>query len=41
MLANAAVTPAQLPELLLNVATVRPVLLWGAPAPGIGKSSRE
>jgi hypothetical protein len=35
--ANATVTPAQLPELLLNVATVRPVFLWGAP--GIGKSS--
>jgi hypothetical protein len=28
---------AKLPELLLNVATVRPVFLWGAP--GIGKSS--
>jgi MoxR-like ATPase len=32
-----AVTPAQLPDLLLNVAVVRPVFLWGAP--GIGKSS--
>lgn len=32
-----ALTPAQLPELLLNVATVRPVFVWGAP--GIGKSS--
>ncbi|MCW2502343.1 MAG: ATPase associated with various cellular 5 [Actinomycetia bacterium] len=32
-----SVTPAQLPELLLNVATVRPVFVWGAP--GIGKSS--
>ncbi|SIH36762.1 ATPase [Mycobacteroides abscessus subsp. abscessus] len=31
------VTPAQLPEMLLNVAVVRPVFLWGAP--GIGKSS--
>ncbi|TWP50910.1 AAA family ATPase [Lentzea tibetensis] len=32
-----AVTPAQLPEVLLHVAVVRPVFLWGAP--GIGKSS--
>jgi MoxR-like ATPase len=31
------VTPAQLPEVLLNVAVARPVFLWGAP--GIGKSS--
>lgn len=31
------VTPAQLPEMLLHVAVVRPVFLWGAP--GIGKSS--
>jgi hypothetical protein len=31
------VTPAQLPELLLHVAVVRPVFVWGAP--GIGKSS--
>nr|WP_045745654.1 MULTISPECIES: MoxR family ATPase [Actinoplanes] len=31
------VTPAQLPGLLLHVAVVRPVFLWGAP--GIGKSS--
>src|SRR5215475_6587698 len=31
------VTPAQLPEVLLNVALVRPVFVWGAP--GIGKSS--
>ncbi|GAA4976893.1 MoxR family ATPase [Actinoplanes utahensis] len=31
------VTPAQLPDLLLHVAVVRPVFLWGAP--GIGKSS--
>lgn len=30
-------TPAQLPDVLLNVAVVRPVFLWGAP--GIGKSS--
>ena len=37
MQASTTVTPAQLPELLLNVATVRPVFLWGAP--GIGKSS--
>jgi len=31
------VTPVQLPDLLLHVATVRPVFIWGAP--GIGKSS--
>jgi hypothetical protein len=31
------VTPAQLPDVLLNVAVVRPVFLWGSP--GIGKSS--
>lgn len=31
------VTPAQLPHLLLHVAVVRPVFVWGAP--GIGKSS--
>lgn len=38
MHAQFAVTPSQLPEVLLNVAVVRPVfLLWGAP--GIGKSS--
>ncbi|HEX6356694.1 MoxR family ATPase [Actinophytocola sp.] len=37
MHAHATVTPAQLPEVLLNVAVVRPVFLWGAP--GIGKSS--
>jgi MoxR-like ATPase len=30
-------TPAQLTDFLLNVATVRPVFIWGAP--GIGKSS--
>ncbi len=32
-----SVTPSQLAELLLNVAVVRPVFIWGAP--GIGKSS--
>ncbi|MGX1805885.1 AAA family ATPase [Nocardia sp. NPDC055321] len=37
MEATVAVTPEQLPELLLHVAVVRPVFLWGAP--GIGKSS--
>jgi hypothetical protein len=37
MQTSITVTPAELPELLLNVATVRPVFLWGAP--GIGKSS--
>ncbi|MDR2566486.1 MAG: MoxR family ATPase [Bifidobacteriaceae bacterium] len=31
------VTPAELPDLLLHVATVRPVFIWGAP--GIGKSA--
>ena len=31
------ITPSQLPSALLNIATVRPVFLWGAP--GIGKSS--
>ncbi|MDR1078282.1 MAG: AAA family ATPase [Propionibacteriaceae bacterium] len=31
------VTPAQLPDLLLHVAVVRPVFIWGAP--GIGKSA--
>ncbi|MEV6300717.1 MoxR family ATPase [Actinoplanes sp. NPDC051861] len=30
-------TPARLPDLLLHVAVVRPVFVWGAP--GIGKSS--
>lgn len=30
-------TPSQLTDFLLNVATVRPVFIWGAP--GIGKSS--
>ncbi|MBF6212703.1 AAA family ATPase [Nocardia puris] len=37
MEAAVTVTPDQLPELLLHVAVVRPVFLWGAP--GIGKSS--
>ncbi|MFB7373444.1 ATP-binding protein [Streptomyces sp. NPDC056222] len=37
MQAAVTVTPAQIPELLLGLATVRPVFLWGAP--GIGKSS--
>ena len=37
MQAAVAVRPAQVPELLLGLATVRPVFLWGAP--GIGKSS--
>ncbi|MEG3626670.1 ATP-binding protein [Streptomyces poriticola] len=37
MQAAVTVTPARLPELLLGLATVRPVFLWGAP--GIGKSS--
>ena len=32
-----AVTPGELPDLLLHVAVVRPVFVWGAP--GIGKSS--
>jgi len=31
------VTPAQLPEVLLRIATVRPVHIWGPP--GIGKST--
>ncbi|MDI1459794.1 MoxR family ATPase [Catellatospora sp. KI3] len=31
------VTPSRLPDLLLHVAVVRPVFVWGAP--GIGKSS--
>jgi MoxR-like ATPase len=35
--AQLTLTPAELPEVLLNVALVRPVFLWGAP--GIGKSS--
>jgi MoxR-like ATPase len=37
MQAVVSVTPAQVPDLLLHVAVVRPVFLWGAP--GIGKSS--
>jgi MoxR-like ATPase len=37
MHAPVTVTPAELPEVLLNTAVVRPVFLWGAP--GIGKSS--
>ncbi|WP_328454841.1 ATP-binding protein [Amycolatopsis sp. NBC_00438] len=37
MHAQLTVTPAQLPEVLLTAAVVRPVFLWGAP--GIGKSS--
>lgn len=37
MQSSIAVTPARLPEVLLHVAVVRPVFLWGAP--GIGKSS--
>jgi len=37
MQATTTVTPAQLPEVLLHVAVVRPIFLWGAP--GIGKSS--
>ncbi|GAA3508771.1 MoxR-like ATPase [Streptosporangium album] len=37
MQATVTVTPAQLPDVLLHVAVVRPVFLWGAP--GIGKSS--
>lgn len=32
-----SVTPAQLPDLLLHVAVVRPVFVWGQP--GLGKSS--
>jgi MoxR-like ATPase len=37
MEATLTVTPAQLPDVLLHVAVVRPVFVWGAP--GIGKSS--
>lgn len=37
MLPARTVTPSELPELLLGLALVRPVFLWGQP--GIGKSS--
>jgi MoxR-like ATPase len=37
MHASVTVTPTQLPELLLHIAVVRPVFIWGQP--GIGKSS--
>ena len=37
MQGTVTVTPAQLPEVLLRVATVRPVHIWGPP--GIGKST--
>lgn len=37
MQAQLTVTPALLPDVLLHVAVVRPVFVWGAP--GIGKSS--
>ncbi|MBO1331077.1 ATP-binding protein [Streptomyces sp. VRA16 Mangrove soil] len=37
MQAAVTVTPSRIPELLLGLATVRPVFIWGAP--GIGKSS--
>ncbi len=37
MHAPVTVTPARLPDLLLHVAVVRPVFIWGQP--GIGKSS--
>lgn len=37
MQAAAALTPEQISEFLLNVATVRPVFIWGPP--GIGKSA--
>lgn len=37
MHSSITLTPAQLPDLLLHVAVVRPVFVWGAP--GIGKSS--
>lgn len=33
------VTPVELSEVLLNIAPVRPVYIWGAP--GIGKSAFE
>jgi MoxR-like ATPase len=37
MQASISLSPSQLGEFLLNVATVRPVFIWGAP--GIGKSA--
>lgn len=37
MNAAISISPKQLPDFLLNVATVRPVFIWGPP--GIGKSS--
>lgn len=37
MQASTSLSPSQLSEFLLNVATVRPVFIWGAP--GIGKSA--
>lgn len=37
MQAAVTITPSQLPDVLLHVATVRPVFVWGAP--GIGKSA--
>src|ERR1700744_2184961 len=37
MHASVTVSPAQLPDLLLHIAVVRPVFIWGQP--GIGKSS--
>ena len=37
MQAAVTVTPSRIPDLLLGLATVRPVFVWGAP--GIGKSS--
>jgi ATPase family protein associated with various cellular activities (AAA) len=37
VLGAVTVTPAQLPEVLLRIATVRPVHIWGPP--GIGKST--
>lgn len=37
MQAAVTVSPSRIPELLLGLATVRPVFVWGAP--GIGKSS--
>ena len=37
MQASMSLSPSQLGEYLLNVATVRPMFIWGAP--GIGKSA--